>query len=68
MAKQLRNSRIDLRISEQEKDKFIGLCADHDRPWPDMLREMIEAFNNQKLQILVPKSKLNLMKGIHKCQ
>lgn len=58
--------RIDLRISEEDKDNFIHLCSKYDRPWPDMLREIIVAFNNRKLTISVPKTKINLMKGVHR--
>lgn len=64
----LLGSRIDLRISEEDKKTFIERCKKYDRPWPDMLREMIDAFNNGKLTITVPKTKLNLMKGVHQCQ
>ena len=66
MADDLLDARIDLRISEKNKSNFIQLCNKYEKPWPDMLREMIVAFNNKKLIISVPESKINLMKGVHR--
>ena len=67
MAEKLEKT-LAFRISDEEKAIFMETCGNYDRQWSDMLREIIAAFNAGKLTITVPKSKLNTIKGLHKCQ
>lgn len=58
---------IHLRISQEDKEAFIARCEEYEITYPDMLREMIQAFTNGNLSIRVPKNQVKtlILKGIH---
>ena len=45
------NDRIELRIHDEHKAKFISECKEMGKPYQIVLRELIVAFNEDKLRI-----------------
>lgn len=56
---------LGLRLPAKDKHAFNDRCATFSRQPQEMLREMIVAFNEGRLTITVPKTQLNILKGIH---
>lgn len=56
---------IFVRIDETVKQDFFNRCVDYKVPHPEMLREMIVAFNENRLTISIPPTQLRIIKGIH---
>lgn len=56
---------LGLRLPLEDKQAFTRRCKDYGKPPQEMLREMITAFNEGRLRIIVSKDHLNILKGIH---
>jgi hypothetical protein len=56
---------MNLRISAEEKQKFMDLCGQYGITSYGMLREMVQAFNDGNLRIVVPENHLRILKGVH---
>lgn len=59
------NTSMNLRLPVSDKDAFVERCNAYGVAPPDMLREIIQAFGEGRLQILVPSNQLKILKGIH---
>lgn len=63
--KKLLNDRLGVRINKVDKETFVKKCSEMDREWGGVLREVIVAFNENRLRIAVPKSKLDKTKDLY---
>lgn len=59
------NDRVDARINVEDKQRFIDKCDTMKRTWPSMLREMIVAFNENRLRIVVKKTDKQAMEKLY---
>lgn len=54
-----------IRLVAEQKAAYKSACAKLGVSHPDMLREMIDALIEGRLKIVVPKTQLKIIKGIH---
>lgn len=59
------DARLDVRINVKDRETFIRRCIKCGVSNNEMLREMVIAFNENRLKITIPPNKLNLLKGIY---
>lgn len=63
MDKKLLNSSINVRINSEDRESFMVRCLECSISSNDALREMVLAFNDNKLKI--KSDKLTQLKGIY---
>lgn len=59
------NDSLFIRLKDTDKANFKKKCKGFPVESADMLREMIVAFNENRLTIEVPKNQMLILKGVH---
>lgn len=56
---------LNVRINKDDKEAFLSKCKSLNRPYYDMIREMITAFNEGRLKIQVTEEQAKSNKELY---
>lgn len=59
------DARLDVRITEEDKQSFLTKCTDLARTPQSLLREMVQAVNDGRLKMVPTKEQLNTQQEIY---
>lgn len=59
------NGKLGIRVTIKDRKTFLRKCNEYNKTYNEMLREIIIAFNEDRVQISLPSDQKNLLKEIY---